>query len=273
MSVFSLSVDYLIAHRSLGGLERLGKLGDRMPIVLRIDHDNAYVTLGSSFLIRKVKLCLNWLNENLIAPHINFLGYCEALKIFTEYLVELGVRGTIFFKYITVPKGELAKRLLNEGFEVGLHLYSATSFEGFLKEKGVIERTFNTTILGFSKHGDGFLKTSRKHAWRYEPEKYVRWGLRAGLRYFSGNIHDVIAKPIKYNGFVHIPQVLYVEPWARRVRVDIKPAAEYAERGHLVVALIHPRNWILFESARREFERMIDSVSKFFTFKEVLNYL
>lgn len=120
-----------------------------MVLVLRVDCDNGYVPYGNKFL-SKVRLMLNYLNENYFVPHLKFLGYLEHLHKFIDYLEDMGVRYSIFFKYITLPSKTIVKRTLRRG-EIGLHLYSAKTEEEFLKELKVIEKKLSITIEGFYK--------------------------------------------------------------------------------------------------------------------------
>jgi len=240
-----------------------------MPVLLRIDCDNGYIPLGN-FVKKKIKLLLNYLNENYWAPHIQALGYLDHLRMFINYLIERGIKASIFFKYTTIPIHAYCRELLRYGFELGLHLFSATTYNEFLIEKRRIEKNLKVEINGFTKHGNGFVKLSRKHAWKYEPEKYIRWGVNAGLKYFSGNLHSVATKiEIVDKDFVYMPFVFYVEPWRRNT--DIKNAIDLANSDFPVVALIHPKNWVLFDDAREEFEKILSLSDEILTLIDAIH--
>ncbi|RLF16209.1 MAG: hypothetical protein DRN06_05355 [Thermoprotei archaeon] len=236
-----------------------------MPVLLRVDCDNGYVPLGS-WPIRKLKLALNYLNENYYAPHLP--GFLEHFYALISRLEEAGVTASIFFKYITLPPRKYAEWLVSRGFELGLHLLSAGDYEGFIREKRLVERRVGR-ILGFTKHGDGRVKLSRRHYWRYEPEKYVRWGIRSGLKYFSGNVHAVITEVEVMKGFLYFPSVFCVEPWRRKA--SVREAAERANSGFVVVALVHPRNWVLTPQTRSELEELLTLVGEVITFREFIS--
>jgi|GEM_PF-2756660 len=242
-----------------------------MPILLRVDVDNAFIPASHSRLVRKLYLVLNYLNENYWVPKLKFIGYNKYVDVFINDLISLGVRASIFFKYTTVPVDRrIIDLLLRNDFDIGFHLLSAKTFGEFLKEKKAIERSIGKRVLGFTKHGDGQRKWTRKHAWRYEPSKYVEWGIRAGLVYFSGNEHRVYTKIEKKNNFYYLPHVFYIEPWARKLKTSIQEIIDYANSGYPVVALIHPWNYLLNSSARNDFNKIIDKADVIMTISDYL---
>ena len=242
-----------------------------MPLILRIDCDNAYNRCDKGRVSRLIKLALNYLNENYIAPHWRILGYLEHFYKFIDYLKSIGVRASIFFKYITLPSRDYVKTLISYGFEVGMHLYSATNESEFFKELERVRKGLGVSIEGFSKHGHGERRLSRKHAWHYEPEKYIKWGIKAGLKYFSGNTPGVKAETKVFTGkFTYVPQVFCVEPSSRRVKASIDEVVDHVNSGGLSVALVHPINWFASGDVRRELDRLLSKVRDIKTFKELL---
>jgi len=240
-----------------------------VPVILRVDCDNGYIPVGSR-VSRVVRLALNYLNENYFSPHWRALGYLAHLEEFVDYLVDKGVKASLFLKYTTLPSRALAERMVGEGFELGLHLFSARTYSEFLEELRKVERASSTKVYGFTKHGDGLLRTSRKHAWRYEPRKYVEWGLRAGLRYFAGNEQSPVQVFEKMDSFTYFHHVYYVEPWHRRVDQSVVEIAEKASSGLPIVVLVHPCNWVLSSNVRRELELLLSKTSRVLTFREFL---
>lgn len=243
-----------------------------MVLLLRVDVDNAYTPIGNTSIVRKMKLILNYLNENYWAPHIEFLGYNEAFLRLINDMHERGIRASIFFKYITLPNKRTIDFLHDEGFDVGMHILTAKNYDEFLKEKKYIEKKIKTRIYGFSKHGDGLKKLSRKHAWRYEPEKYIKWGIRSGMKYFSGNKHDIITDVVLFNDFCFLPKVFYIEPYMRRIKATVEEAIDHVNSGYVVVALVHPRNCVLRDDVKRDFEKLISKADKILTLKEYVEH-
>jgi len=244
-----------------------------MPLLLRVDVDNAFVPLRNNKLLNFIELSLNYLNENFWAPKFNFIGYNKAFQEFIRDIDEIGVTASIFFKYITIPSENLSDHLLKRKFELGLHLLSATTYRDFIKEKVRVESRLKTKLYGFSKHGDGEKKLSRRHAWRYEPQKYIEWGLSSGLCYFSGNEHGVTSPVVRYNNFFFFQKVFYIEPWARKIKATTSQVIDYANSDYTVIALIHPSNYLRRSSARYEFEKIINKVDKILTIKDFISTL
>lgn len=158
-----------------------------MPLILRIDCDNAYNRNDKNRLSRLIKPTLNYLNENSVAPHWRILGYLEHFYKFICYLKSIDVNVSIFSKYITLPSRDYVKTLTDYGFEVGMHLYLVTNEAGLFKGLERVKRGLGVNMEESSKHGHRERKLSRKHAWHYEPEKHIKWGIKAGLKYFSSN--------------------------------------------------------------------------------------
>jgi len=243
-----------------------------MVLILRVDCDNAYVSYGNN-LMRKIRLVLNYLNENYFVPHVLSIGYLKHLYKFIEYLEDIGVHYSIFFKYITLPPKDIVK-IITEKNEIGLHLYSAKTEKSFLKELKILENKINVKVEGFTKHGDGLVKLSRKHAWRYEPEKYIVWGMKAKLKYFSGNEHGICSEiRIIKRKFLYIPQTFRVEPWARKTGGSIDDVVDHVSTGGCTVALVHPCNWFTNETVQRELENLLSKVQDVISFSLFLRRL
>lgn len=241
-----------------------------MALILRIDQDNGYALYGGK-ITYKLRLLLNYLNENFWAPKLRLLGYLKHLEVLIEYLDELGIRYSVFFKYNVLAPRDVMRLIRDKGNEIGLHLFSARNFNDFIREVRVIERKVGEHILGFTKHGDGNKKLSRRHAWKYEPEKYILWGLRAGLMYFNGNKHGYKAS-IRYvnlnnQHFIYIPEVFYIEPWHRYIKASINDIVDHISTGGFTVALVHPCNWFTQERTRRELDKLIEKVNNIISFE------
>jgi len=240
-------------------------------ILLRIDVDNAYVAYERNKLKRFFKLVLNYLNENYWVPHLKILGYNECFYKFMDLILELGINASIFFKTITLPNDEnTVKTLIDKNYDLGLHLLSATTYDEFIKELNVVEKVLRTKVVGFSKHGGGRRKLSRKHAWEYKVNEYLRWGIKAGLLYFSGNVPSITTKIIKISGtseFFYLPTAFYIEPWLRRPGDKLDDVL--ANEGCSVV-VVHPSNFCTHDIVRKEFNRLLDKADIITSIKDYL---
>jgi len=235
-----------------------------MPLILRVDVDNGYL-YGKS----KLSTLLNFINENYFSISLPSLGYLSHLAEFIDHLMNLDLSLSMFFKYNTLPHKELKNRILsNKRIDIGLHLFSARTYKEFVNEVKTIEKHFNIKIHGFTKHGDGDVKLSRRHAWLYEVEKYLKWGVEYGMNYFSGNVHGAPTEVIKINKFIYFPKVFYIEPYARKLRLTVNDVADYANSDYVVVALIHPCNFVKYHNVKKEFHTLIDKVNEIYSFKE-----
>ena len=237
-----------------------------MPLILRVDVDNGYLYDKSKMLT-----LLNYINENYLHIVLPHLGYLKHLAEFLRVLNELGLKASLFFKYITIPHAKLKSVILsNNNLEVGLHLLSAVTYEQFIEEVKKIESAFNRRIHGFTKHGDGDIKLSRRHAWRYEPKKYVEWCAKAGLKYFAGNEHIIPTRCIKIDNSFYFRGVFYIEPFARKMKKTVKDVVDLVDSDEVVVALIHPCNFVRYNIVQKEFYRLISNVEKVYSFIEFL---
>ncbi len=235
-----------------------------MPIVLRIDVDNAY---GWDTYIHKA---LNYIAENYFSLCFYRFGCGKPLKKLVNYLEEVGITASIFFKYTTISTYKFVKKDISK-YEIGLHILSATSFRGFLKELNKIRVISGKEINGVTKHGNGMLKTSRKHAWRYEPEKYIKWVYKSGLKYFSGNIKDpTLTCEIRYKNVYYFPGVFYVEPWHRENGLTVDDIIADAETDAFFIILVHPFNWYSNIDVKHILNKIIDGVDKIYNFREIM---
>ena len=236
-----------------------------MPIVLRIDVDNAY---GWDTFIHKA---FNYMVENYFFPCLYKLGCGYPLKKLVNYLEEVGVKTSVFFKYTTIPIYKFIKEDLSK-HEIGLHILSANNLMSFLNELNEIKLISGREINGVTKHGNGVLKTSRRHAWRYEPEKYLQWVYASGLKYFSGNIKNpMLPCEIRYKDIYYFPGIFYVEPWHREDGLAVDDIIDNAESGALIIILVHPFNWYFNINVKYVLSKIIDNVDKIYNFKEVLS--
>ena len=218
-----------------------------MPVILRVDVDNAYSTTS-----------LNYLKLNWYFPNIGKLGYLKHLKDLIQNLDDRGVGATFFFKTKTIPD---QVSLLNK-HELGLHVVYANDYEAFKRELTHVSKKIGTTLRGFSKHGSGTIKLARRHYWQYTPEVYIEWANRAHLDYFSGNRTDPAEPPVKYNSITYFPSAFWVNEIYREKKFDIKWLVEFSTNNQVVV-LVHPLNWAVNPRVRKGFENIMNKIDKF----------
>lgn len=218
-----------------------------MPVILRIDVDNAYSTIS-----------LNYLKLNWYFPNINKLGYLKYMTDLIQNLDDRGVRATFFFKTITIPD-QLS--LLNK-HELGLHTVYANDYEEFKREFTHVSKKIGTTLRGFSKHGSGTFKLARRHNRQYTPEVYIEWANRAHLDYFSGNRTDPAEQPVKCNSIIYFPSAFWVNEEYRDKKYDINWLVEFSTNNQVVV-LVHPLNWAVNPHVKKNFENILNKIDKF----------
>jgi len=209
-------------------------------LVLRVDIDNPYNYYHS------LKKYLNYISLNLINLRFNWLGYLEHFYELHDYLYERGVKATFFIRVETVPR----KFIKTNFFEIALHAVDTSSFNSFKGELVYLKRSFN--IYGFSKHGFGKTKLSRRHDPSYDPEKYIEWGIKLGLKYFSGNSIGIGAF-YKIRDFIYFPSIVLLED--KKLSVD---EIILKSKDEIVVVCFHPIHWF---NRRYVFERLSRIIS------------
>ena len=230
-----------------------------MGLIVRVDVDNPYPRNT------KMGLVANYLKLNLYFPKLKFLGYLTHLERLIDYLTSLGVSATLFLRVEALPKNLKFDR---RAYEVALHAVNTRNYSSFLREVNVLKREFGE-IIGFSKHGSGELKLSRRHYAPYEPHKYIRWGIKCGLKYFSGNDQDFTKTYLLQNDFVYFPSAFWLKSTLTERESSVKRLLEYSEDNDAVV-LVHPINWYLYENLRRNLDYILSRANEILSFREFL---
>jgi hypothetical protein len=153
-------------------------------------------------------------------------------------------------------------RLINEGgHEIGLHLEDSRSLETFASEKSALETWIGKPVTAMSKHGSGIGKYGLRHYAPYEPDKYVAWGQRTGMKLFFGNLEDpsfeVCVDP---QGFRMFPSAFWLEPaWRDTETFTIDWLLSRACASD-VVLLIHPENVLSAPALTRSLDLLLNSL-------------
>src|ERR1035437_3765708 len=155
-----------------------------MSIILRIDVDSPY---GKKTPL--IHLCSRLASDFELPPY-SILPYLKYLNEFIKYLNDRSIRGNFFFRKCTLPGKKTLGLLQNGRHIIGHHIENSRSFETFRDELNLIETSLKTKVEVFSKHGSGKYKYGINHNPLYEPEKYLEWGSKVGMKIFYGNLED-----------------------------------------------------------------------------------
>lgn len=225
-----------------------------MGVILRIDVDSPY---GWQSFGKKV---FNYLRHYYWFPAIKKLGYLESLDKLVNDLEKRNVPAIFFFTVLTIPKNMEPYGT----YEVGPHIVSARNYKQFIDELNQISKKLQRKPRGFTKHGSGKLKLSRRHAPEYTPEKYIEWAQKAKLKYFLGNGENPEEKPYKVNDVLVYPSAFWLNEAYRAKRYDINWLAKESNKRDIIV-LFHPYEWATNPQVRKDYERMMDKINNFKT--------
>jgi hypothetical protein len=108
-------------------------------------------------------------------------------------------------------------------------------------------------VQEFSKHGSGRLHLGRYHYAPYEPERYIPWARRAGMRVFFGNLEDPEIQPVEEDELLYFPSAFWLEPfWRDTTKFPIEWLLREAQERD-VVMLMHPDNVTSSAEIMKEF--------------------
>jgi hypothetical protein len=226
-----------------------------MGLSLRIDVDNPF---GYATLFRKIlnKLSLDY----NIVPHWSFLGYLDNAERLAGYLHDNSVPATWYFRNITTPKkGSLGKFQRNI-FNLELHAERTDTLQNFTNEVEQWSRAFGGRPRGFTKHGSGDLKLSRKHVMEYDDSTFIEFGVNLGFEYFLGNSMNIRQPFEMRDGLVFIPNVFWLD------NMDLYPSGKVLEdaldysRNNPLVVLVHPFRWAMQPEVQERLEWLIKQV-------------
>lgn len=214
-----------------------------MALIVRIDVDRPY---GKQGFVRHVA---SRIASDYFLPRVGGLRYLDELKTILHILTANGKQAHVFFRKCTYPTPEI----LTEDHIWGLHLENSRSEETFQEELSSLERRLGQKIVEFSKHGSGRLHLGRHHYAPYEPERYLPWAKRAGMKLFFGNLENPEMPPLQDGGLQFYPSAFWLEPfWRDKKKFPIEWLLEEAQRRD-VVMLLHPDNVTSDPEIMREF--------------------
>src|SRR4051812_48194842 len=193
-------------------------------------------------------------------PRIEAFGYLKELETILRLLNEKHARAYCFFRQCTVPSRNIRVLVEQGPHEIGLHLEDSRSFDSFCAERNRLEQQTGKRILSFSKHGSGSAKYGLRHHAPYEPEKYLEWACKTGMRVFFGNLEDPAINAVRNNGLCTFPSAFWLEPhWRDTKTYSVEWLLKEAEAKD-VVLLIHPENVLADAKLTEDFTRLISEV-------------
>src|SRR5690606_30168963 len=135
------------------------------------------------------------------------------------------------------------------------------SFETFQAEKDGLEQKVGRRVTSFSKHGSGGGKFGRRHHPPYEPEKYLDWGGRSGMRVFLGNLEDpTIPAQSHEENLLFYPSAFWLEtPWRNTQLFPVEWLLQRACDTD-VVLLIHPENVLASTELTTQFKTLVSTL-------------
>jgi len=225
-----------------------------MSIIIRIDVDRPY---GKRSVSRQV---LSRCSSDFYLPGIESWGYLEDLRKILLILNQYHVGACIFFRKCTLPTQSVLK-IIDEGKHLkGLHLENSRSYSNFISELKNLENFLNEPVLAFSKHGCGIKKYGFHHFAPYEPEAYINWGNKAGLKYFFGNGTDPTDNMNKFKNLTVYPGAFWLEPfWRDTETFSIEWLLKAASKRNIVL-LFHPDNILVDEKLFKALIKVIQTV-------------
>lgn len=207
-----------------------------MALIIRIDVDRPY---GKQGFVRHVA---SRVASDYYLPRLSWLRYLEELETILRILNQHGRQAWVFFRKCTYPTAAVRALMDAGGHQYGLHLENSRSAETFQEELSALQRVLGLPIAAFSKHGSGRLHLGRHHHAPYEPERYLPWAARSGMRFFFGNQEDPRIAPERREGLLYFPSAFWLEPyWRDAARFPLEWLLAEAKHRDIVL-LLHPDN-------------------------------
>lgn len=226
-----------------------------MALIVRIDVDRPY---GKSPFLRHV---FSRVGSDIYFPRIGAFGYLRELEIILQMLNEAGARAHVFFRRCTLPSKRVLELIDTGGHEMGLHLENSRSFESFSHEKSLLERYLGRPIASISKHGSGKHKYGFHHYAPYEPENYIQWARKSGMKVFLGNLEDPTIPGVENDRDLKVyPAAFWLEPsWRDTEKFPISWLLEHAASRD-VVLLMHPDNVLADPALTRDLTTLLSAL-------------
>jgi hypothetical protein len=225
-----------------------------MALIVRIDVDRPY---GKSPFLRHV---CSRVASDIYFPKVDAFGYLQELEVILHMLNAAKAPAHIFFRRCTLPSRSILALIDAGGHDVGLHLENSRSFATFSDEKAMLERYVGRPVVAVSKHGSGKHKYGFHHYAPYEPDKYIDWVRKSGMKVFLGNLEDPTLPPPADADLKVYPSAFWLEPsWRNVGKFPVDWLLGQAKTSD-VVLLFHPDNVLADPSLTHDLKRLLSSL-------------
>jgi hypothetical protein len=236
----------------------------KMVIAIRIDIDNPF---GMATRFRRL---LNRISINYgVVPKLTQLGYLNnSIKLLSR-LASSDICGTWFFRTVSAPTRGLLHNFIDFNQDLGLHAEQTGSLESFSKEVRTWEKKCGRRPTGFTKHGSGELKLSRRHDSTYAPARLLEYGRKTGFTYFLGNNHQYQDAISEHDGIIYAPSVFWLDRttlYGESFSLDSIIETSFSIP---LIVLIHPVWYAQRKEVSDGLERLLDKC-EFSTIEDVL---
>jgi hypothetical protein len=217
-----------------------------MSIILRIDVDRPY---GRSGIVRHLA---SRISTDYYLPRIPWLRYLGELGDILGILNEREISAYVCFRKCSLPSENIIKLMAAGRHAFSLHLENSRTYETFKEELDFLQTFLHVRVETFSKHGSGIYKYGRNHYAPYEPEKYVEWAMKSGMKCFWGNLEDPTIRSIQNGSLIYFPSAFWLESsWRDVEKYPITWLVNEA-RERDIVMLLHPDNVVSDPKIMRE---------------------
>jgi hypothetical protein len=225
-----------------------------MALIVRIDVDRPY---GKSPFLRHV---CSRVASDIYFPKVDAFGYLQELEVILRMLNAAKAPAHIFFRRCTLPSRPILELIDAGGHDIGLHLENSRSFATFSDEKTMLEQYVGRPVVAVSKHGSGKHKYGFHHYAPYEPDKYIDWVWKSGMKVFLGNLEDPTLPPAAYADLKVYPSAFWLEPSWRNVGKFPVDWLLCQARTSDIVLLFHPDNVLADPSLTHDLKRLLRSL-------------
>lgn len=225
-----------------------------MALIVRIDVDRPY---GQQGFVRHVA---SRVASDYVLPRLEWLRYLDELKTILGILNANGRSAYVFFRKCSYPSSSVHELMAAGNHVYGLHLENSRSEETFREELESLEHNLGFSVPAFSKHGSGVHRYGLHHFAPYEPDRYLSWARRAGLRFFFGNLEDPRLQPVQHDNLLFYPSAFWLEPnWRDKQKFPLEWLLREAKDRDIVL-LLHADNVTSDPEIMREFRIAVETL-------------
>jgi hypothetical protein len=125
----------------------------------------------------------------------------------------------------------------------------------------MLERHVGRPVAADSKHGSGKRKYGFHHYAPYEPDNYIRWARKSGMKVFLGNLEDPTIRRSEGETDLQVyPAAFWLEPsWRDTRKFTVKWLLAQAKVSDIVL-LFHPDNVLADPSLVEDLKGLLGSL-------------